>query len=130
MKRPLSITIIAWIFIVTSVIGAAEIALTAHSHITQELIKKSLFSPMVLYLISFITLSINFICGIAFLKGKNWSRYLYVITGLIAFGLNIIGSEMRMMMIPGAIFFIIIIMFLFIPKNTNVFFKQIKQDGM
>lgn len=125
MKRPLSVTIIAWILIVLSIISIIGIGLTAHSHLTQEMIKKtSMLSPLVLYVISFITLLINFVCGIAFLKGKNWSRYLYLITSLIGITINLITSEMRTMIIPSVVFFIIIILFLFIPKNTNAFFKQ------
>ncbi len=126
MKRPLFVTIIAWILIILSAIGliALGFALNTHLLTQEEISKTSTLSPLVLYTSSAISIFINLVCGMGFLKGKNWSRYLYLITGLISFAINMATSEVKTMMIPSAVIFVIIVMFLFVPKNTNAFFKQ------
>lgn len=76
---------------------------------------------------SYAGLLVTFVCGIAFLKGQNWARYLYVGWSIVGFIVGFATSPMKFSMIPGFAFVLVIAFFLFRPKATR-FFTGLKAD--
>jgi len=78
----------------------------------------------------YVGLIVTVMCGIAMLKGQNWSRYLYVIWSIIGTVIGITTSPMKAVMIPGIVVFLVIAFFLFRPK-ANAFFlsSEISHDS-
>lgn len=120
-KRPTSITVIAWILIVSSVLTAITSTMSLNNPMVKELMSRSLLPLPVQYVIMYLGLIITVISGISILKGKNWSRYLYVIWSIIGFVIGITTSPMKAAMIPGGVIFLVIAFFLFRPKINEFF---------
>ena len=82
--RPLSITIVAWCLVLSSLAFAIAL-LMAFILFQQDGLVKS--PESVLARVSFILtkLAIMFVSGIAILKGINWGRWLYIIIALLSF---------------------------------------------
>lgn len=120
-KRPISITIIAWFLIISSLLTAVLTIFTLHNPTVKELMSHSALSIPTQITIMYISLAISFICGVGMLKQQNWARYLYVIFSIIGFSINLITSAEKMAIVPGIIILIIIIIFLFLPKANDYF---------
>ncbi len=75
------------------------------------------------YVFTYLGLSISIVAGFAMLKGKNWGRLLYTVWGIIGFAVGMATSPMRIAMIPGMILFVIVVVFLFLPK-ANAYFAS------
>jgi len=91
--------------------------------IARDLMENSPISVPIQYIISYIGILITIISSIAMLKGKNWSRYLYIIWSLIGFAFGVMTSPIKTAMIPGFVVFLVAAFFLLRPE-ANEFFKQ------
>jgi hypothetical protein len=96
--------------------------------ITLDLMDNSPIAIPVQYFISYIGLLITIVSGIAMLKGKNWSRYLYIIWSLIGFTISITTFPIKTAMIPGFIVFLVVVYFL-LRREANEFFTQTREDS-
>lgn len=122
-KRPTSITIIAWIFIVTSVISifTTSIAFKMKNPMTEKLMTESLLPIPVHYAFIYIGLLISIACGVGMLKRKSWSRLLYVYWTAFALLVSVLTSPLKTMIIPAAVFYAIILFFLYREVATEYF---------
>ena len=120
-KRPTSITVIAWILIVTGVISLITTTIGFFNPMVKELMSRSSIPIPAQYIMSFVGLLITLISGIAMLKGNNWARFLYVIYAIISFVIFFATSPMKAALIPGFIFFLVVAFLLFRPKANNYF---------
>src|SRR6266404_7912081 len=113
-KRPTSVTVIAWIIIVTSVLSLVSVLFTIamNNPMARELMAKSPVPIPLQYLMSFLGLIIAITAGIFMLKGANWARMLYI--GWGAFGLlfGLFTSPLKLMLIPGVVIYAIFVFFL------------------
>lgn len=121
-KRPTSISVIAWYFIVSSPLALLFSIRGFNDPVAKQMMSQIPIPIPVQYLMACLGLVITFVCGIAMLKGRNWSRYLYVIWSIIIFVVNIIVSPFKVMMIPVIILLLVVVFFLFRPK-ANEFFR-------
>lgn len=119
--RPTSVSVIAWFLIVIGGISIVATTAMIGDPIMIEGMNKTPLPIPVQYAINYLGLMITLISGIFMLKGKDWSRKLYVGWSLIGFAIGLATSPMRMMMIPGLILFVVIAFFLFRPK-ANAYF--------
>lgn len=119
--RPTSVSVIAWFLIVVGGISIVATTAMIGDPIMIEGMNKTPLPIPVQYAINYLGLMIMLISGIFMLKGKDWSRKLYVGWSLIGFAIGLATSPMRMMMIPGLVLFVVIAFFLFRPK-ANAFF--------
>ncbi|WP_018247528.1 hypothetical protein [Orenia marismortui] len=120
-KRPTSITVIAWILIIT---GGLSLIGTTFSLNNPEVIKIMEKSPVPIFIqniIMYVGLIITITSGIAILKGLNWGRYTYVIWSIFSFIFSLLTSPMKMAMIPGLVILLIVIFFLFRSPANNYF---------
>jgi len=126
-KRPTSVTVIAWILIVIAPLSAISSTFGLQNPTARELMARSPIPVPIQIAILYAGLLVTLVSGIAFLKGQNWARYLYVGWGIVGFIVGFATSPMKFSMIPGFIFFLVIAFFLFRTKATR-FFTGIKAD--
>jgi len=119
--RPTSVTVIAWLLIITGGINLITTTVTLGNPNVTAIMSKSLLPIPVQYAVSYLGLFLSIVCGIALLKGCNWARYLYTVWGGIGLVIGILTSPMKLMMIPGVVLFLILVFFLFRSKATKYF---------
>lgn len=122
--RPTSITVISWILIVISLISLVAGTASLNDPMTIELMSRSPLPISLQHAMMYFGLLVQLVSGIAMLKCKNWGRLLYSIWGVIGLVIGLLTSPVKMMLIPGTIFFAVIVFLLFRPK-ANEYFKQI-----
>src|SRR5215510_4600593 len=93
--RPTSITVVAWILILMGGISLITMTLmistgmidkfTVDNPAARELMNKSPIPVPVQYAMTYVTLLIELVSGIAILKGQNWGRWLYVVGTVFLF---------------------------------------------
>ena len=120
-KRPTSITVIAWILIVTSGLSVITCTIGLNNPKVKELRERSPLPISVQYVRMYVSLLIALISGIAMLKGHNWARFLFIICGAIGHIINFMTSPIKKILIPGFIVLLIVAFFLFRPKANEYF---------
>ena len=134
MKRPRSVTIIAWILIVRACMGLPSLVIFS---------RRRLSGDSVIFILA---TAIIIVSGIAILKGLNWGRLLYLFYipiayawGLIVFAFSFSGrfSEITtdsmvklnfIKLIPETIFYIVAFVYLTRPA-ASAFFARRKLEG-
>lgn len=119
--RPTSVSVIAWYLIVIGGISLIMTTVMIGNPTMVEVMNKSPLPIPVQYAMTYLGLLIMLISGVFMLKGKDWSRKLYVGWSLVAIVIGLATSPMQAMMIPGIVVFIVIAFFLFRPK-ANAYF--------
>jgi hypothetical protein len=125
MKRPTSVSIIAWFLIVTSLISVVTSYSSLNNPIAQELMAKSLLPISVQYVMLFVGLAIGLVTGVAMLKGLNWGRTVYVAWSVLGFVIALATSPIKIAVVPGAVVFAIIAFFLYRPNATAYFTRKV-----
>lgn len=129
MKRPTSVSVIAWILIVMSAISLLTSTVSLNNPMARELMAKSLLPVPLQFVMLYVGLLITIVSGIAMLKGQNWARFLYVGWSAIGFVIGILTSPMKAAMIPGLVVFAVLTFFLFRPKPNEYFSTKDTADG-
>jgi hypothetical protein len=129
MKRPTSVSVIAWILIVTSGISLLTSTVSLNNPMARELMAKSLLPVPLQFVMLYVGLLITIVSGIAMLKGQNWARFLYVGWSAIGFVIGILTSPMKAAMIPGLVVFAVLTFFLFRPKPNEYFSTKDTADS-
>ncbi|MFC1885371.1 hypothetical protein ACFL2O_11455 [Thermodesulfobacteriota bacterium] len=121
-QRPISVTIVAWALIVIAVISLLVSPFSLRNPAAKQMMNRSPLPIVLQYTLMFLGLFITLLSGIAILKGKNWARFLYIIWGVISFGIGITISPVKPALIPGVVIFIVVSICLLLP-NANEYFK-------
>lgn len=113
-RRPISITVIAWLLIIGS--GISFITTTFRLH-------PGPFTYYVHYGRAYAALLINIISGIGMLKSKNWARFLYAIIGIILAAINLatLPIPINAITLSGLAIFVLIVILLFLPQANEYF---------
>ncbi|HET6890379.1 MAG TPA: hypothetical protein VFH31_04700 [Pyrinomonadaceae bacterium] len=109
--RPLSVTIIGWLFIAAGAIGLAY-------HVTEL---RRPFEYDVVWVCFLRLLAI--LGGVFVLSGHNWARWLLVIW--IAYHVVLSGSHSLSGVITHALLLVVVTYFLFRPQATSYFQREI-----
>jgi hypothetical protein len=120
-KRPVSVTVIAWIILVSGALSLVTSAVMMKNPLTQELMAKSPIPVPVQYVMLFVGLLVSVISGIFMLKGANWARMLYIIWGAVGFLVSLLTSPIKLMLIPGFVVYAVFVFFLLRPKASAYF---------
>lgn len=128
VKQPISISIVAWITIISGIISFFTTTLMRNNPMAIELMEKNLLPISVQYVLGYIGITVMVVCGSFLLKGENWSRIVYVTWNIIGFTVSVITSPMKTALIPGLVFFLVICYLLFSPK-ANSYFKMIGDEN-
>ncbi|MBS3804978.1 MAG: hypothetical protein KGY54_10550 [Oleiphilaceae bacterium] len=120
-ERPLSITIIAWLLIVMAGISLFFSLMSMNDPEVTELMSQNALPVSVQYGVLYLEILINLTAGAAMLKARNWGRFLYVGWGLIGFLIAAIATPAKLGLLPGLVFFAVIVFFLFRPIANEYF---------
>jgi hypothetical protein len=97
--RPISVSIVAWLLIVSGTIGLATMTfmvvdinaiVTSNPVAAQELRGRALLPLEVLYVVFLLGAAIVPIAGIAMLNQKDWGRWLYVVGNPTAAAIGVV----------------------------------------
>jgi len=123
MKRPISLTILAWIIIVTNAITCIYTPFTIGMPTTQALLSHYLLPDWATLGISVILEVVNIVVGIAILKGREWSRKTYIAISVFSFAFSFINmpASMYAALIPGVLLFALFVYLMFRRPATAYF---------
>ena len=121
MERPTSITVIAWILIVLSALGLLVSVAMMNNPDVMDALAKSKLGAGTQQMLGIVSSVISIVCGYGMLQGKNWSRLLYVTTGVIGAAINFYAMPMGGAQFLGLAIFVVIIFFLYRPA-ANAWF--------
>jgi NAD/NADP transhydrogenase beta subunit len=120
-KRPVSITVIAWILLVINALSLLGSLLTFNNPVTREQMAQSSVPVPLQYAVSFLMLAVSILCAIFMLRGANWARVLYLVAGAIGLLFGFLTAPSIVWVIPGVVIYALIVFFLLRPKATAYF---------
>ena len=121
-KRPLSLTIIAWVLIVFSLFGLFGIFTMGTNPVAVKMLEQMHVSLLFEQVWGVIGVIINLICAYGILKGLPWSRVLYVVWGVIGLVVGFYISPMKSAVVLSLVFLIVISAVL-VTKASNGWFS-------
>ena len=122
-KRPTSITIIAWYLLVSAIFSVFASLSSLNNPMLKELMAKNLLPIPLQYAMMIIGLVVIIVSGVGMLKGLGWARLLYVIWGVIGMLIGFATSPIKAALIPGLVFFAVVVFFLYRPASNRYFTK-------
>ena len=117
IKRPLSVTIIAWLLIV---VGGFFLITEWNDIKLKETLNYNTLSILLQFKLIF-QLLLPLVSGIGMLKRQNWARYLYLICWIFFFVIYIVRNQMTTGSMGGTVLFLITVFFLFRPSVNDYF---------
>lgn len=124
MKRPTSLSILAWFFIIAGAISVVDIPMELRNPVALEMMRHSLLPPSVSLSIGVISAVINIIVGIGVLKRRPWARTVYVAISLLGLVVTLISSPFKMMLIPSIVLIGLFLYILYRPA-ANAYFQRV-----
>ena len=131
-KRPLSLTIIAWVLIVISVLALVGAFTMGSNPAMMKMIDQMHLSLMVEQAWTVLGVIINLIVAYGILKGQPWSRVLYVLWGIIGLVVGFFISPMKAALVLSLVILVVISIFLFSEKANEWFSARgfmLKREG-
>lgn len=101
-ERPLSVTIVAWFLIVTSVLSAIGFLIAYSDPLTRQVMIDSNVSLVGQQLIAAFNLLFNVACGIGLLRRHNLARLVYIAVGVIGVFFGLLVSPFKLWVLAGA----------------------------
>lgn len=121
-KRPLSLTIIAWVLIILSLLGlVAMFTMSSNPEFTKQLAEMHA-SLAFLKTWSVIGAIVTLICAYGILKGLPWSRVLYVVWGVIGIVVGFYTTPQKASILISLVVLVVVSIFLF-GEKANVWFQ-------
>ena len=120
-KRPLSLTIIAWVLIVISVLALIGAFTMGSNPAMMKMIDQMHLSLMVEQAWTVLGVIINLIVAYGILKGQPWSRVLYVVWSVIGLVVAFVTSPMKAVIVLSLIILFVIAYFLFSSRANEWF---------
>ena len=121
-KRPLSLTIIAWLLIVFTLFGLYGVFTMTSNPVAMKMIQQSHIPVAVEQVWGVIGAIVNLVCAYGIFKGQPWSRVLYVVWSVIGIVVAFYISPVKAVILFSLIFFVVIAIFLF-GEKANVWFS-------
>jgi hypothetical protein len=121
-ERPASITVIAWILIVTAVVSSIISTLTLSHPIVQEMMNRNPLPLPFQYCLLYAGFLAQLVSGVAMLQAQDWGRILYTVCGVIGVLVGAITAPVTFFIIPSVVFYVVVVVFLFLPK-ANAYFR-------
>lgn len=121
-RRPLSVTVVAWIILIISVIGVITY-ISMHGRIIEHM--ELTGAPVHVYYLGVVTVVIDLICSICMLQRMNWARLLFLCWGIIIYIYNLVVLSGVYLgpTIFNIVIFVIFNIFLF-SSSANAYFSQ------
>jgi hypothetical protein len=122
-NRPLSISIIGWFLVVTGGSSLVMMPTTYGNPQVVEMIRRSGLPVWLHYTLMLLWIVVSIGCGVGMLKGKNWSRYVYVTWSTLGMIIGFVFTGIQMIALPGIIILVACAVLLF-RQNANAFFTH------
>jgi hypothetical protein len=113
MKRPLSMTIIAWVLVVFALLGLVGVFTMGSNPAMTKVLAESHSSLLFQQVWGVISCIVTLICAYGIFKGLPWSRVLYVGWGMLGIVVAIFTSPMKYTILISVLFLVVIGYFLF-----------------
>jgi hypothetical protein len=120
-KRPLSLTIIAWFLVITSLLGLVGVLTMGSNPTAMKMLEQMHVSLLFQQVWGVINCVVVLICAYGIFKGMPWSRVLYVVWGIIGLAVAFMTSPMKAVLVLSLIFLVVISIFLFSHKANEWF---------
>ena len=120
-KRPLSLTIIAWFLLITSLFGLYSVLTMSSNEMAMRMLEQSGVSLQFQQAMGVISCVIAVICAYGIFKGLPWSRVLYVGWSVVSLAIGLFTSPFKSVLILGIVFLLVIAYFLFRPTADRWF---------
>ncbi|MBI4287717.1 MAG: hypothetical protein HY671_04710 [Chloroflexi bacterium] len=120
-KRPASVTIIAWVTVVSGGVSLATAPLTLITPEGLRALQIQPVSPAVAIAAGVIGGIVNLAAGLAMLKGLNWSRVLFVYYGLASTIFTLAAYGLQPIQIVGIVVYLIFVVLLLRPRASSYF---------
>ena len=131
-KRPVSLTVIAWILIVLGLFGLYGAATLGSNPMAAKMLAQSPVPLVVNQLWSALGAVVGFIVAYGIFKGQPWSRVLYVVWSIIQILVGLYISPMKALLVVSVIVLVVFCIFLFSEKANEWFSARgfmLKREG-
>jgi hypothetical protein len=128
IKRPASVTVIAWFLIVLGGISFISLTVMINDPLANEIMGKTPIPLYIQYALAYSGLAVMIVSGIAMIKGCNWARYLYTIWAGAGLLIGLAASPMKAILVPQIVVFAIVVLLLFRPTATAYFLQRRSSD--
>jgi hypothetical protein len=131
-KRPVSLTVIAWILIVLGLFGLYGAATLGSNPMAAKMLAQSPVPLVVNQLWSALGAVVGFIVAYGIFKGQPWSRVLYVVWSIIQILVGLYISPMKALLVVSVIVLVVFCIFLFSEKANDWFSARgfmLKREG-
>jgi hypothetical protein len=120
-KRPLSLTIIAWVLIVLSVLALIGIFTMRSNPAMVKMVEQMHISMAVQQAWTVLGVIINLVVAYGIFKGLPWSRVLYVVWGIIGLVVGFFITPQKALLVLSFVILVVISIFLFSEKGNDWF---------
>jgi flagellar basal body-associated protein FliL len=131
-KRPVSLTIIAWVLIVLSLLALVGIFTMSSNPAMVKMMAEMRVSLLLYQAWTVLGVIINLIVAYGILKGQPWSRVLYVVWGIIGLVVGFFITPQKAYLVLSLIILVVISLFLFSEKANDWFSARglmLKREG-
>ena len=131
-KRPLSLTIIAWVLIVLSLLAMVGTFTMASNPAMVKAVQQMHISLAVEQGWTVLGVVVNLIVAYGILKGQPWSRVLYVVWGIIGLVVGFFISPQKAYLVLSLVILVVLSIFLYTEKANDWFSARgfmLKREG-
>jgi len=126
-SRPLSVTVLSWILIVTSVVGLLNFLFNAGRIEDSLSAVASIYggpSPATQLGLVIGNLSVSVLCGMFLLRGASWARWLLVVTTVVGLVVGGLIYGLAWAVLPGLLWLGVYVYFLFLRAPAAAWFSR------
>ena len=131
-KRPLSLTIIAWLLIVLSALALIGTFTMRSNPQMVKMVEQMHISMAVEQAWTVVGVIINLIVAYGIFKGQPWSRVLYVVWGIIGLIVGFFLTPQKALLVVSLVILVVVSIFLFGEKANDWFSARgfmLKREG-
>jgi hypothetical protein len=120
-KRPLSLTIIAWLLIIFGLFGLYGVLTMGSNPVAMKMLAQMHVSLMFQQVFGVLGCIVSLIVAYGIFKAQPWSRVLYVVWGIIGLVVNFFTSPIKALLVISLILLVVVCYFLFSAKANEWF---------
>ncbi|WP_431820649.1 hypothetical protein [Burkholderia sp. F1] len=123
MKRPISLTILAWVIIVTSAFTLINTPFSLRNPMVIALYQQCLLPIWATIGFGVVSAALNVAIGIAILRARGWARTAYIAVSAVGIVVSLINFPYRMVLIPGVLLCALFVYLLY-RRPATAYFSQ------
>jgi len=120
-QRPLSLTIIAWVLVVLSLLALVGVFTMRSNAMMVQTLAQMHVSPLAYQAWTVVGVVVDLIVAYGIFKGQPWSRVLYVVWSIIGLVVGFFITPQKAYLVFGLIVLVVISIFLFSEKANEWF---------